>query len=462
VSAVTSLALTEDMLTRPAGRSLRLDPRLAPIQVVDLELGGQPKVRPAGYPSEEWTTKVSGEVLALVRMHGHPLGFVQATVEDPADTLRVLVAAARRDLGDAVDCHFAQDGNAPHLIRPECMRRRAGVMADPPTISVVIATRERPAQLARCLESVTRLRYPRYEVIVVDNDPSDDAAEQMVRMRFGSCVTYLREPRRGLAAAHNRGLAEACGRIIAFTDDDVIVDPDWLAAIAEGFAAHDDVGCVTGLIVPAELETPAQVMLEAHGRFAKGFSQRRYSLDPDHRTSHGGRCEARSLGDPLFPFTAGRFGSGANMAFSSALLRSLGGFDAATGAGSFARGGDDLLAFFRTIAAGRALVYQPSSIVWHHHGRTEEALERQAYGYGVGLGAYLAAAVAHEPQMLPALLRRIPRGIAYALQLSRPGDREDPASWTRALSSAQRRGLLYGPLAYARSRRHGRKVNPGP
>jgi GT2 family glycosyltransferase len=318
------------------------------------------------------------------------------------------------------------------------------VLASPPPISVVIATRERPAQLQRCLESVCRLSYPVFEVIVVDNDPVTDDAERLVRERFGFAVTYLKEPRRGVAAAHNRGLAEAGGRIIALTDDDVVVDRDWLTAVAEGFAAHEDVGCVTGLIVPGELRTPAQIMLEACGGYAKGFSRRHYS-----------RREPSA--DPLFPFTAGHFGSGANMAFSAPMLRDMRGFDAATGVGSAARGGDDLLAFFRTIAAGSGLVYQPSAIVWHHHRRTVAALERQAYGYGVGLGAYLAAAVSHEPQMLPALLRRIPRGILHELEQTRPRG-EEPAGWTRHLSTAQRRGLLYGPIAYARSRYLGRKA----
>jgi GT2 family glycosyltransferase len=276
-------------------------------------------------------------------------------------------------------------------------------------------------------------------VIVVDNAPETDAAERLVRERFGHLAGYVTEPRRGLAAAHNRGLAVAGGEIIAFTDDDVIVDRDWLTAVAAGFAAGPDVGCVTGLIVPAELETAAQISLEAHGRFAKGFAQRRYSIrEPGE--------------DPLFPFTAGRFGSGANMAFSATMLRNLGGFDPATGVGTPARGGDDLLAFFRTIVTGNSLVYQPDAIIWHHHARTAEALERQAYGYGVGLGAFLVAALANDPHMLPAFLRRVPRGVIHAVVHIRSRGEHTPG-WTRKLAWTQARGLLYGPIAYLRSRR---------
>jgi GT2 family glycosyltransferase len=430
------------------GGTGRLDPFRAPIQVAELELSAPVSLRPAAADPGATDARIPGygRVLALVRLHGHPLGQIEADVADPARAAGTLAAAARLELAGEISAHLAADRlDRPDGPRhpsagypPRCLHERIAVLAQPPMISVVVATRERPRQLMRALDSLTRLPYPRYEVIVVDNDPATDETERLVCDLFGDDVAYVREPRRGLAVAHNRGLAAARGQIVAFTDDDVVVDGDWLAAIAEGFAVRADVGCVTGLIVPAELQTPAQVLLEAHGGFAKGYRQRyRSAREPG--------------GDPLFPFTAGRLGSGANMAFSARLLGETGGFDPATGAGSTARGGDDLLAFFRTVARGYGIVYQPSAIVWHHHHRTAEALERQAYGYGVGLGAYLAAALAREPRMLPALLRRLPRGLAYVAGRLR-ADGHAEGTWPSSLSAAQRRGLLHGPFAYAKSR----------
>ena len=422
-----------------AGPPLRLNPDQAPIDVAELELGdggGAPELLRVGGPGPV----PPGYVLALVRVGGRPVGMVQALVGPEDEPALLLAATARRELGAELEAQLAAPAQA--------------VPAEPyaPLATIVIATRERPDRLARCLESVEALRYPRLEVVVVDNDPVTDVTAELIKERYADRVRYVREPVRGLAAAHNRGVAEALGEIIAFTDDDVVIDPRWLTALAAGFTGPDGrndprIGCVTGLILPAELRTRTQVMLEAHGGFTKGFHRR------------GWRLDRPPADEPLFPFTAGRFGSGANMAFRTEVLRDLGGFDPAIGTGTPARGGDDLLSFFRTVVNGHHLVYQPEALVWHHHRERPEDLDNQAYGYGAGLGAYLTAAVAREPGMIPALLRRLPGGIRYALDNTgarpAPSDQQ-PASghaWPARLSRLQRRGLLYGPVGYLRSRR---------
>lgn len=448
-----------------AGHALqRLDPAAAPFQVVEIELSEPAAVRPGttGKPYAVSEPPIQGNVVALVRLHGAPLGTVAAEIADPARATNILTAKACQELAGAVAAHHAiDDASRPRaqgrsVLReadapPPCLWRRAHVLGLRPTISVIVATRERPARLARCLESLVRQRYPRFEVIVVDNDPATDETQQLVRRQYFGDVTYTREYRRGLANAHNRGLAVARGQIVAFTDDDVVADDSWLAAIAEGFYAADDVCCVTGLILPAELDTPAQIMVEAQGGFEKGFAPAYRSL--------------RQPGDdPLFPFTAGRLGSGANMAFTAEELRRLGGFDPALGTGTAARGGDDLLAFFRAVTAGYGIVYQPSAIVWHHHYREFGEAEKQAYGYGVGLGAYLTAVIAREPRTLPRLLRLLRPAIGYAIAQLRGGSRDGQsqfAVFTRRTAVARRRGLMRGPFAYARSRWQSRNQGRG-
>jgi len=221
----------------------------------------------------------------------------------------------------------------------------------------------------------------------------------------------------------------------------VILDRRWLTEISRGFrAAAPNVACVTGLIMPAELQTQAQLMLETHGHFGKGFEQRVVN------------CGTHRPADPLFPFTTGKLGSGANMAFRTDRLRQLGGFDPATGTGTAARGGDDLAAFFSVLAAGYSLVYQPTALAWHHHRRDLEALRNQASGYGIGLGAYLTSALVNHPAMAVQALRLAPAGLRYAFHPASPRNARVGSSWPRQLVWRERRGLVLGPLAYGVSR----------
>ncbi|URK89336.1 glycosyltransferase family 2 protein (plasmid) [Rhizobium sp. RCAM05350] len=96
-------------------------------------------------------------------------------------------------------------------------------------MSVVVATRDRPAQLARCLDSLMSQNYSNFEIIVVDNAPSDNRTRQLVSELYSSGVRYVRELRPGLAQAHNAGVARARHDLIAFTDDDVVCDRGWLS-----------------------------------------------------------------------------------------------------------------------------------------------------------------------------------------------------------------------------------------
>ncbi|MET9867674.1 glycosyltransferase, partial [Streptomyces sp. NPDC006386] len=373
-----------------------------------------------------------GEVFVLVRRQGRPVGTLLGRVPEGADARAVLAARARA----------------------ECPPGAVEGPGEPPFTSVVVATRERAGQLARALDSLLAQDHPRFEIVVVDNAPVTGETRQLVERKYAERVRYVCEPVPGLAVAHNTGLAAVAGEVVAFTDDDVVADPRWLTELTAPFAADAGLGCSTGLILPARLTTPAQVLLESHGGFAKGFTPRTY--DPAHPP----------VDEPLFPFTAGRFGSGANMAFRTRVLRSVGGFDPATGAGTAARGGDDLYGFVRVLADGHRLRYTPYALVWHHHRETWRDLETQAYGYGAGLTAYLTAVLVNRPALLPAFLARLPRGLVHARALTAvretegtggggmPGDHDVRTHpWPRRLSRLQRRGMVYGPVGYVRARR---------
>ena len=424
---------------------------VAPVTVAEIELTGPATVTHMSIAAPGEGGREC-QALVLVRLHSVPVGTI--VVDAPAGTVDAssCAEAAWASLGTSLRSHLSSDGLPAD--RTASLPGRADGLpcqrdlpaSDAPLISVVVATRERPRSLAACLDSLSCMDYPNYEIVVVDNAPATDATASLVGKRTGENLRYAREPRRGLAAAHNHGLEQARGTIVAFTDDDVTLDRKWLTEISRGLRTASDVACVTGLIMPAELQTQAQILLEAHGHFGKGFEKRRVN------------CGTHRPADPLFPFTVGKLGSGANMAFRTDRLRGLGGFDPATGTGTTARGGDDLAAFFSVLAAGYSLVYQPTAVAWHQHKRDLESLRSQTYGYGVGLGAYLTSALLDHPAKAGQAMRLAPSGLRYAFHPASPRNARTGRSWPRELVWRERRGLALSPLAYGLSRLRSRSA----
>ena len=140
------------------------------------------------------------------------------------------------------------------------------------------------------------------------------------------------------------------------------------------------------------------------------------------------------------------------MAFRTGALRDMGGFDPALGAGSPARGGDDLAAFFDVIAAGHRLVYEPTAVVRHRHRADYDSLRRQAYSYGVGLSAYVAKTLVDHPTRVLDVSARAPWALAYVLSSRSPKNARRPAALPPELARLERRGMVVGPFAYLRSR----------
>ena len=313
----------------------------------------------------------------VARWHGRLVGFHLERCE-PGATLSVA------HLQRIADARFAQAVLAARVA--EALPERSPEAADT-TLSVVICTKDRAQRLARLLHSLHEAKrdstFRSVEVIVVDNASTDQSTRDAAA-GFGD-VRYVLERRTGLNFARNAALAAATGQLIAYLDDDVVVDRCWLAGLAEAWRSRPDAGGFTGLVLPFRLDTEAQVHFEAIGGFGRGFA----------------RLEYRQVrfAKSLFPVGSGEIGAGCNMAFDRKLLVGIGGFDEALDTGAPLPGGGDLDIFYRVLRSGRTMVYEPRYAVYHEHRETIAQLRRQYWSWGLGMMAFLIKSRRSDPEL---------------------------------------------------------------
>lgn len=310
-----------------------------------------------------------------------------------------------------------------------------------PHVTVAICTRGRPYSLRRTLDSLVQLAYPAalLDLLIVDNAPEDDAVAQLVA-EFPQ-IRYVVEPRPGLNWARIRAAREALGTIVAYTDDDVAIDPLWVKALARHFE-NEAVMCVTGLVAPAVRETVAQNMFEEYGGFGRGFERRYYTMSMQKYWRY-------------WPLGAGLYGTGCNMAYRKSLFAQIGEFDPALDVGTPTHGAGDHDMFYRTIRAGYVLVYEPAALIWHYHRPSYDKLRGQLYDFGRGVYAFWTKTFFSDP---PMRLRTVLfAAIWYASWfVKRPLSRSTKVP--RRLVLAEAVGALRGPLAYWQSRRQVRRI----
>jgi GT2 family glycosyltransferase len=214
-----------------------------------------------------------------------------------------------------------------------------------PRVSVVVCTYNGARTIRDCLDGLSRLDYPDYEVIVVD-DGSSDATGVIARQY--DC-RLIQTENRGLANARNTGLAAATGEIIAYLDDDAYPDPDWLKYLAATFLRTGYAGVGGPNIAPP-----------GDGPIAE--------------------CVARAPGGPVHVLVTDREAEhipGCNMAFRKSCLEAIGGFDP-----QFRTAGDDVDVCWRLQERGWTLGFHPAAMVWHHRRNSLRTYWRQQIGYG--------------------------------------------------------------------------------
>jgi glycosyltransferase involved in cell wall biosynthesis len=242
-------------------------------------------------------------------------------------------------------------------------------------VSIVIPTADRPHGLRECLASIRNQETPRrFDVIVVDNKPRSGLTPPVVAEFPG--VRLVTEARRGAAYARNAGIRVAKGSVVVVTDDDVTMPADWLERLVAPFV-RPDVMVVTGNVLPAALETDAQLHFETYGGLGEGFH--RFEVNGDWFESF------RLNAVPTW-----ELGATANAAFRASLFSELeiGLFEETLGAGMPTGCSEDSYLMYRALKAHHTLVYEPAAYVWHQHRASMKSLRRQIYNYSKGHVAY--------------------------------------------------------------------------
>ena len=271
-----------------------------------------------------------------------------------------------------------------------------------PMVSVVICAYNAERTMLPCLESLRKLDYPNFEVIIVDDGSRDRTAE--ISMDFPE-FRLIRQPNKGLSVARNVGLHAARGDLIAYTDSDCVVDPHWLTLMVRTLTEKNFDGCGGPNYAPHE-----DGWVEA--------------------------CCAASPGAPCHVLTADDVAehlAGCNMVFTKAALLKVGGFDP-----QFTSAGDDVDVCWRILDSGMRLGFCPSAFVWHFRRNTIKAY----YGQQRGYGRAEAMLYSRYPErfnilgqikwrgMIPGLLRTVPGGSRKNIfwAAARPGVRDGTRS----------------------------------
>lgn len=232
-------------------------------------------------------------------------------------------------------------------------------------ISVVICTRDRPEMLRVCLRSLAKSAEHPAEVVVVDQSADGKTGQVVQDVSVAFPIRYLKLESAGIAIARNAGAKASQAKIVAFTDDDCIADPEWVGALAREFD-QPDTSCVCGHTYPANhTDRPREA----------------YIATLNHRLHD--RVEGKR--NPVM------IGRGNNMAFRREFLLKLGGFNEGIGVGTRLFAGDDLDVFYRLLQAGGTIAHTPDAVVLHAQPDDWREVVKKKRGYAISAAAILAS-----------------------------------------------------------------------
>ncbi|HZH35468.1 MAG TPA: glycosyltransferase, partial [Pyrinomonadaceae bacterium] len=214
-----------------------------------------------------------------------------------------------------------------------------------PAVSVVVCSYNGSRTIRDCFEGLSKLDYPNFEVIVVNDGSTDNTAEIAREYPF----RLINTANNGLSSARNAGMEAATGEIVAYTDDDARPDPHWLQYLAATFLKTNHAGIGGPNIAPLD-----------DGEIAE--------------------CVANAPGGPihvLISDTEAEHIPGCNMTFRREVLLAVGGFDV-----QYRAAGDDVDLCWRIQEQGWTLGFSPAAMVWHHRRNSILDYWKQQQGYG--------------------------------------------------------------------------------
>ena len=387
----------------------------SPVRLVRVEIGGSlDEVKLDSIPGDRIWMEVAkgGQVVGMVERSADDVGLAGSVLEELAE-------------------EYASVEPSSFESFPDKLLPRASIVV--PTIY------RRTDHLNRTVESLLALNYPDFEIVVVDNRPGT-SHDPIPEFPSDGRVRVVLEPSCGASAARNRGITETTGEFVAFTDDDVLVDRNWLRALGVRFALDDDIDAIGGMVRPTSLDTRPQLWFEEfYGGFTTSFRAKKWST------------EIVGTSDRLFPYSAGHFGAGCNMAVRRSAFQHYGDFDVRVGIGTAAKSGEDLKVFINILLGGGTVAYEPTALVRHSHRRTTHEFMVQVFGYGTGLTAMYTSLVFDDPRRIVAILRKVPLGLKMLLRPEHQLSPSTVTSFPRRTNVYQLLGMAYGPFAYVRS-----------
>ena len=246
-------------------------------------------------------------------------------------------------------------------------------------ITVAIATRDRPAKLARCLAGVLAGTASPGEIVVIDQGAGEEARRAIAAANSTVPVVYVQQAARGLSASRNAAVTVARYPIIAVIDDDCVPDRAWIATIATVFAMPDPPAAVTGRVLPLGPERQGYYAISTRASLVR----REY--------------QARAA-----PWEVG---TGGNFAARRAWLARIGPYDERLGTGTSGRAGEDMDLLYRLIRVGARVRYEPNALIYHE--RQNYAHRRASrIGYGWGIGAFCGLWLRRRDPYMMVLLAR--------------------------------------------------------